>query len=795
MLRFLLLSSIILAVANVAGGAEPAAGRTIEGIVYRTVDRHELKLDLHLPKNLESDVPCVIFVHGGGWKNGDRKSGQKNAAWLIEHGFAVAAIDYRLTDVARWPAQIDDCYAAVRWVRTSGRQHGIDPRRIGVWGTSAGAHLAALLGTRADPGVSNRSTRVQAVCDWFGPTDLLTMPPNNVGDGRSEEDVANSNGAKLLGHTVRDVPRLARDASALYQVSGDDPPFLIMHGADDPGVPLSQSQRLHAALTKAGVPSRLHVIEGAGHGGKEFKTPAAHTLVVDFFSRTLKSNWNQGAGPRGNFVVGNESAPKKWSVVDDLHIRWRKVLPETGQSTVVTWGKKIFFTTMKPVQEDSALGSDIVAWCCDADSGETLWTREIPGEYPLRLSGCFADSSSPPPVTDGRNVCFFNASGTIACFDLDGNPVWQKEMMAVGRSQPVLIDGNVVFIKQSYMPDEQGHFSHDHKNAPLKQWTQLQALDIQSGKPVWTSTCGVNMGCVPLPMTLSDGRRVMVVGRGGGHSPPEKPEGVSMVDATDGSTIWTVELPKFMSTMAFHVSGDQVLVFDAGDHLWIDAASGEIRRRVSFITDVDVRFHQNGRWATEKRSVQLGNKTRAIIQQSNVLAGNYHYFRSYTQPWIGRVHVDTGQVECLQLPVQQRVTGGKRQWLWDPSGMPADVVAQTKKSLRKPSQVLPIQQWAYAPNDMRNSRGHVVMGDKRSMGNGWGHHASQIPSVVGNHLYLPTMSGTVYVLRADCEKLDEQAIVAINDLGPVGQSWNRASLSYADGRLYAHTIREVICVE
>ena len=289
----------------------------------------------------------------------------------------------------------------------------------------------------------------------------------------------------------------------------------------------------------------------------------------------------------------------------------------------------------------------------------------------------------------------------------------------------------------------------------------------------------------------------MVVGRGGGHSPPEKPEGVSMVDANDGGTLWTLELPKFMSTMTFNVVADQVLVFDRGDHLWIDAFTGKIVRRVSFVNDVNARVHDNGQWSTVTRSIDLGKKTRAIIQQSNVVAGKYHYFRSYTQPWIGRVNVESGQVECLQLPVQLRAHEGDKapDLLWDSSDMSPELLPKLKKSAKKPPKSLPIQQWAFAPNEMKNNRGFVVMGDKRSMGNGWGHHASQLPTVIGDNLYVPTMSGTVYVLKWNAEQLNEHAILAINDLGPVGQSWNRASLSCAQGRLYAHTIGAVICIE
>jgi hypothetical protein len=130
--------------------------------------------------------------------------------------------------------------------------------------------------------------------------------------------------------------------------------------------------------------------------------------------------------------------------------------------------------------------------------------------------------------------------------------------------------------------------------------------------------------------------------------------------------------------------------------------------------------------------------------------------------------------------------------LWDASGIPTEwLPKRTGKNAKKP---LPITQWAFHPNDMKNSRGFTVVGDGRSRGNGWGHHAGAVPTAIGDHLYVPVMSGTVYVLKWNAEKLDEKALVAINDLGPVGQSWTRASLSFAGGRIFAHTIRELICI-
>ncbi len=261
-------------------------------LTYAQRDTGDLKLDLYLPaqsskRNETTPASCVVFVHGGGWKNGDKKSGNKRAAWLTEHGFAVASIQYRLTDTAIWPAQIDDCYDAVRWLRKNAKRFNIAPNRIGAWGTSAGGHLAALMGTRPFPRGEATSSRVIAVCDWFGPTELMTMPPNNVGPDRTAEQVAASNGAKLLGQTVRDAPQLAADASALHHVSKDDAAFLIMHGELDPDVPIAQSEKLHAALENAGVQSELEIVPGAGHSGKEFDTSAVRETVLEFFNDHL----------------------------------------------------------------------------------------------------------------------------------------------------------------------------------------------------------------------------------------------------------------------------------------------------------------------------------------------------------------------------------------------------------------------------------------------------------------------------------------------------------------------------
>jgi acetyl esterase/lipase len=268
--------------------ALPAGVRRVANVTYTRTPAGALDLDLYLPeKPAAAPLPLVVWVHGGGWKSGSRHTCP--LIWLAAEGFAVASLDVRLLDAAGWPAQLEDPRAAVRWLRGNAAAHGLDPGRIAIAGASSGGHVAALVGTVTAPTGETTSSRVQAVIDFYGPADLLTMPPNLPGPGRTDADLARANGARLLGGIVRDRPALARAASALYQVSSDDPPFLILHGDADPQVPPDQSRRLHAALRAAGVDSTLIELPGAGHGGKEFDTPAVRAQLAGFLRRVLLS--------------------------------------------------------------------------------------------------------------------------------------------------------------------------------------------------------------------------------------------------------------------------------------------------------------------------------------------------------------------------------------------------------------------------------------------------------------------------------------------------------------------------
>ncbi|WP_414661941.1 sulfatase-like hydrolase/transferase [Horticoccus sp. 23ND18S-11] len=264
----------------------PEGVKRISNLEYSNPGSGALLLDLYLPEKSPAEpLPLVMWIHGGGWKNGSKDNCP--LAWLAAEGYAVVSLGYRLSWLGQWPAQLDDARAALRWLRTNAARYQLDPQRFAVSGGSSGGNLAGVVGTAPPAAGETVSSRVGAVIDFYGASDMLTMPVNLPGPGKTDADLARSNGAKLLGGIVRDRPDLARQVSTLHLVSKDDPPFLIIHGDKDTQVPLEQSERLHAKLQATGVPSEFIVLRGAGHGGKEFSTPEVKQSIRAFLARSL----------------------------------------------------------------------------------------------------------------------------------------------------------------------------------------------------------------------------------------------------------------------------------------------------------------------------------------------------------------------------------------------------------------------------------------------------------------------------------------------------------------------------
>jgi acetyl esterase/lipase len=242
------------------------------------------KLDLYLPEKSDAPLPVIVWIHGGAWFAGDKAGGP--AIRYVGRGYAVASINYRLSQQAKFPAQIEDCKSAVRWLRAHAKEYNLNPTRVAAWGDSAGGHLVALLGTSGDVKQFDvgdnldQLSRVQAVVDWYGPTDFTKMG--------GMHDAPDGPEAQLIGGPVQQNKDKAAVANPITYVSKDDPPFLIMHGDKDVVVPFNQSELLLDALKSAGVEASLHPVPGAGHAAPQFDNSDNRKIVEEFLDAHLK---------------------------------------------------------------------------------------------------------------------------------------------------------------------------------------------------------------------------------------------------------------------------------------------------------------------------------------------------------------------------------------------------------------------------------------------------------------------------------------------------------------------------
>ena len=511
--------------------------------------------------------------------------------------------------------------------------------------------------------------------------------------------------------------------------------------------------------------------------------------------------WPQAAGPNHDFTVKTDGVvPTTWSVEREENILWRTELPETGQSGIAVWEDMIFLTTMKPLpsDEDQAeaadkqkrKGTDIVMHCFDANTGKQRWSKELSGDpkAPSIYAYGFSGSTSPTPVTDGTHVWFWNASGQMGCWTVDGEEVWTRRWTpTLGRPfnkqfEPIKI-GDTVLNMEPLDPDD--------PKRKEDAWNYIRGFDAKTGELKWTAPEGLTHYNTPVLGKLPGGGFALLSGRGAHHNPPEKPAGLTLTYADGdkaGETVWNWKsLPngKAQVTQCWNQKYSYWLDETLTDFVVLNTSDGTKAKRISFVRDVAVTsYNEATKEFTTKTGVNLNEIEPSVTVfpawHANIDVHPYVYFQCFyfqgkrgkrtvnlgPKYSIARINVETDKVEYLQIPFPTpKIDGAKSH----PYGL-------------------------LYPDMTNNSRGIDVAGDKRSKRTGWYWCFNGNTIAVNQYLYFTFMCGRVQVIDGAVETFDESALVALNDLGKFGQTWSVNTPSYSDGRLYHRTMKELICI-
>ena len=497
-------------------------------------------------------------------------------------------------------------------------------------------------------------------------------------------------------------------------------------------------------------------------------------------------DWPQAAGPNGTWAVddGRADVPYRWSVSRGQNILWRTTLPEEGQSGITVVGDYLFLTTMKPLTTaaESREGHEVVGYCLNSRNGAILWTVDLPGTENSTYAYGFSDSTTPSPIADGKFVYFYNSSGSVGCFDRAGKRIWLHTWKPTGgrpfnkQFKPILFGDTLLNME----PRD----TDDPKREAKDPWNYLRGIDRRTGRTLWVSEDALTHYNTPVFGRLADGTPAVLQGRGGYHDVPESPTGLTMTSLAPrqaGKALWRYEATgKALFTMHWDVRYAYWFDQDTPAHQVLDAATGKLLRTQSLTAHVDYRRHDpvTGRYVLESDiDVTKRNPPFKVFPAwfTNIPVAGWDYFLCFTDPgqrWgpsycVGRVNIENGKVEYLELPVSVvRAKGEPDQFVW---GRP-----QKASTL--------------------NARGIDVAGDPRSKADGWTWCMLGAPTAVNGRIFFTNMLGITYVIDGRASVLDEKALVAVNDLGPSGETWSLNSVSYANGRLYHRSMKEVVCI-
>jgi outer membrane protein assembly factor BamB len=493
-----------------------------------------------------------------------------------------------------------------------------------------------------------------------------------------------------------------------------------------------------------------------------------------------QDNWPEHRGPERNYHLTSKTEyPKKWSVATDEDILWRAPLPETGHSGIAVLGDKLFLTCFRQlmVEDNERKGtwaSETRGHCLDAETGKILWSCDLPGQRPNQVNGTFTDSTTPTPVTDGKHVWFVNAGGFMACYTVEGKLVWEKEFEvrtkhSAKQFQPFLHEGDLYYAMMRDANDSerrpQTAKAWDKNSKSGWPWMYVRRFDALTGKPAGILPQGITVHSKGA-LGMLNGQSVLLHAKGGGHSPPEKPFGVSLSKLNPTfDLVW--ERPDLYFEGTHFIDQKYAYCFDRkSDFFVLDLATGETVKQIRILgKGTFIGFDEENGQYKKPTDVSNLNWKRLLTHRTNIGVGKYHFFMGGGPGILGRIDLESEEVSYLQVPVQVVVENGKTKFSWS----------------------------EFESGDDTGS-GFVVEGDKRRLSHGYGHISAATPIVVNNHIYFSTVLGTVYVIDATTERFDESALVSVNDLGLPGKTWTLAPFTAANGQLYHRTSREIICI-
>ncbi|WP_020472828.1 outer membrane protein assembly factor BamB family protein [Zavarzinella formosa] len=524
--------------------------------------------------------------------------------------------------------------------------------------------------------------------------------------------------------------------------------------------------------------------------------------------------WPQAAGPNGDWHLAAD-APTHWSVARNENIRWRTKLPNAGQSGIVIMGDKLFLTTFAEQDEKAKRQSNtILGHAVDRATGKILWSVTLQGGRPSPQLYAYSDSTSWTPICDEKTVCFFNSSGEMGCWDHSGKEIWRRSFRTQPDKYPFnrqcepILHGDVIITVEPIGKDEPGF------DAKRDDWNYLHAIDRFTGKLRWIAEDPCTFYCTPCFGHLPDGRPAVVHGRGGPHGVPETPIGLSMTSLAkgeEGKTVWRFSpeakpgAPLDGTTwMALYTNvWDKKYVYwfrNAPEeaHVVLDAATGKLVREQSLVKSADVR-----QWNSEKKAyvshenvnirdlpdpafpLKAGEVLHVLPQwHANMAANGWHWFlcttnnrrngrapKGHSGPAyaLGRIHAETGKVEYLELPVGvERKTGEPDQFVYGRALKTRTV----------------------------DNQGREIADEDRSRTDGWQVDAFfPTPVVLGDKLYITVMLGVTYVIDTKATVLDQKALLAVNDLGPLGDTWSLSGPSSSQGVLYHRSAKELVAID